>query len=95
MCLGFQFILDDHIMRGQGHACRIICTQPRRISAVGAALLIPDTLSRSCHPDERTMLQALQSVSRRSVPSGSARPSGIVMAYIVMAERMGSTVGML
>ena len=29
-----QFILDDHIDRGQGSVCRVVCTQPRRISAI-------------------------------------------------------------
>ena len=28
-----QFILDYHIEKGEGHACRILITQPRRISA--------------------------------------------------------------
>ena len=32
-----QFILDDAIRSGNGATCRIICTQPRRISAVGVA----------------------------------------------------------
>jgi len=32
-----QFILDDAIKRGQGSLCRIICTQPRRISAITIA----------------------------------------------------------
>lgn len=29
-----QFILDDHISRGLGSVCRVVCTQPRRISAI-------------------------------------------------------------
>lgn len=29
-----QFILDDHISRGVGSVCRVVCTQPRRISAI-------------------------------------------------------------
>lgn len=29
-----QFILDDHISRGLGSICRVVCTQPRRISAI-------------------------------------------------------------
>lgn len=29
-----QFILDDHISRGMGSICRVVCTQPRRISAI-------------------------------------------------------------
>ena len=32
-----QFILDDYISSGQGGFCNIICTQPRRISAVSVA----------------------------------------------------------
>ncbi|KAF5296429.1 hypothetical protein FQR65_LT01416 [Abscondita terminalis] len=32
-----QFILDDYVEKGKGSACRIICTQPRRISAISIA----------------------------------------------------------
>ncbi|XP_008298318.1 ATP-dependent DNA/RNA helicase DHX36 [Stegastes partitus] len=32
-----QFILDDHINRGTGSTCRVVCTQPRRISAISVA----------------------------------------------------------
>lgn len=32
-----QFILDDHINRGRGSTCRVVCTQPRRISAISVA----------------------------------------------------------
>ncbi|KAL1494169.1 hypothetical protein ABEB36_009813 [Hypothenemus hampei] len=32
-----QFILDDLIEKGQGSQCKIICTQPRRISAISVA----------------------------------------------------------
>lgn len=32
-----QFILDDYIMRDEGSLCRILCTQPRRISATSVA----------------------------------------------------------
>lgn len=32
-----QFILDDYISSGQGAFCNVICTQPRRISAVSVA----------------------------------------------------------
>jgi HrpA-like RNA helicase len=33
-----QFILDDYITRGQGSRCRIVCTQPRRISAISVSM---------------------------------------------------------
>ena len=32
-----QFILDDYVSSGSGAFCNIICTQPRRISAVSVA----------------------------------------------------------
>eukprot|EP00039_Didymoeca_costata_P011156 m.154343 g.154343 ORF g.154343 m.154343 type:complete len:1541 (-) comp15082_c0_seq1:2172-6794(-) len=32
-----QFVLEDHIARGEGGACNMICTQPRRLSAVAVA----------------------------------------------------------
>jgi HrpA-like RNA helicase len=32
-----QFILDDAILSGQGARCKILVTQPRRISAIGLA----------------------------------------------------------
>lgn len=34
-----QFILDDHISRGLGSVCRVVCTQPRRISAISVCFL--------------------------------------------------------
>ena len=32
-----QIILDDLVSRGEGAMANIICTQPRRISAIGVA----------------------------------------------------------
>lgn len=32
-----QYLLEDYIERNKGGECRIICTQPRRISAIGLA----------------------------------------------------------
>ncbi|KAI3209154.1 hypothetical protein CBS147311_1875 [Penicillium roqueforti] len=37
-----QFVLDDMIQRGLGAAANIICTQPRRISALGLADRVSD-----------------------------------------------------
>ncbi|KAI2778624.1 P-loop containing nucleoside triphosphate hydrolase protein [Daldinia loculata] len=37
-----QFILDDLYSKGLGHAASIICTQPRRISALGLADRVSD-----------------------------------------------------
>ena len=35
-----QFILDDYINRGVGSMCRVVCTQPRRISAISVCALL-------------------------------------------------------
>jgi len=52
-----QFILEDAVAQGRGGACNIVCTQPRRISAVGLAhrvaqawhyLRYPKTQIRDC-----------------------------------------------
>jgi ATP-dependent RNA helicase DHX36 len=32
-----QFILDAAILSGEGSTCRVVCTQPRRISAISVA----------------------------------------------------------
>jgi ATP-dependent RNA helicase DHX57 len=32
-----QFIMDEEIMQGRGSTCNMICTQPRKISAIGVA----------------------------------------------------------
>jgi ATP-dependent RNA helicase DHX57 len=37
-----QFILDEYIQKGQGGACEIICTQPRRIAAIGVATRVAE-----------------------------------------------------
>jgi len=37
-----QFIFDDAIMSGHGSTCRIVCTQPRRISAISVAERVAD-----------------------------------------------------
>lgn len=34
-----QFILDDAIEQGCGSTCRVICTQPRRISAISVSAI--------------------------------------------------------
>eukprot|EP00937_MAST-01D_sp_MAST-1D-sp2_P000724 g724.t1 len=37
-----QFILDSFIQRGRGGECSIVCTQPRRIAAMGVAARVAD-----------------------------------------------------
>lgn len=37
-----QFILDDYIEKGKGSLCNVVCTQPRRISAISVAERVAD-----------------------------------------------------
>ena len=32
-----QFVLDDAITKDKGSTCRVVCTQPRRISAISVS----------------------------------------------------------
>nr|XP_039270270.1 ATP-dependent DNA/RNA helicase DHX36-like [Styela clava] len=43
-----QFILDDAIENNNGMACKIVCTQPRRISAISVAERVADERSERC-----------------------------------------------
>eukprot|EP00053_Salpingoeca_punica_P019408 m.196144 g.196144 ORF g.196144 m.196144 type:complete len:1140 (+) comp17646_c0_seq1:67-3486(+) len=43
-----QFLLEDAIDSGKGAACRIICTQPRRISAVSVAQRVAQERGEPC-----------------------------------------------
>ncbi|PNF38309.1 ATP-dependent RNA helicase DHX36 [Cryptotermes secundus] len=43
-----QFILDSYIMKDKGSVCRIICTQPRRISATSVASRVAEERDEVC-----------------------------------------------
>ncbi|XP_066565587.1 ATP-dependent DNA/RNA helicase DHX36 [Amia ocellicauda] len=43
-----QFILDDYIEREMGSLCRVVCTQPRRISAISVAERVAVERAESC-----------------------------------------------
>lgn len=40
-----QFILDQYLENKKGSTCRIICTQPRRISAISVAKRVAEERS--------------------------------------------------
>uniref|UniRef100_A0A7M4FV47 RNA helicase n=1 Tax=Crocodylus porosus TaxID=8502 RepID=A0A7M4FV47_CROPO len=52
-----QFILDDYIERGKGSACRIVCTQPRRISAISVAERVAAERAEVCGNGKSTGYQ--------------------------------------
>lgn len=37
-----QFILDEYLTKQKGSVCRIVCTQPRRISAISIAMRVAE-----------------------------------------------------
>ncbi|XP_033644979.1 ATP-dependent DNA/RNA helicase DHX36-like [Asterias rubens] len=43
-----QFILDHHLENGTGSMCRVICTQPRRISAITVAERVASERAEPC-----------------------------------------------
>nr|CAB3237884.1 ATP-dependent RNA helicase DHX36 [Phallusia mammillata] len=43
-----QYILDDAIYRGVGSSCKVVCTQPRRISAVSVAERVAKERDERC-----------------------------------------------
>ena len=69
-----QYLLEDAISRGQGGSCNIICTQPRRISAVGLARRVSQA-SDSKLPVDPCMRKSLPYVPIRFVSaSAPSRP---------------------
>lgn len=43
-----QFILDSYIQKGMGSLCKVICTQPRRISAISVAERVAAERAERC-----------------------------------------------
>uniref|UniRef100_A0A8C0V8N9 ATP-dependent DNA/RNA helicase DHX36 n=1 Tax=Cyanistes caeruleus TaxID=156563 RepID=A0A8C0V8N9_CYACU len=76
-----QFILDDHIERGLGSTCRIVCTQPRRISAISVT-----------HPAERGVSSYCVSFSRLPRKQGSILycTTGIVLQWLQSDKHLSS-----
>uniref|UniRef100_S4RGX7 RNA helicase n=1 Tax=Petromyzon marinus TaxID=7757 RepID=S4RGX7_PETMA len=78
-----QFILDDQIERGKGSACRIVCTQPRRISAISVAERVAVERAESCGNGNSTGYQIrLQSRFPRKQGSVLYATTGIVLQWL-------------
>lgn len=61
-----QFIYDDAVLRGEGAACKIVCTQPRRISATSVATRVASERSEKIGG---TVRWATEQPPRLSLPS--------------------------
>uniref|UniRef100_A0A8C5T3P8 ATP-dependent DNA/RNA helicase DHX36 n=1 Tax=Malurus cyaneus samueli TaxID=2593467 RepID=A0A8C5T3P8_9PASS len=78
-----QFILDDHIERSLGSTCRIVCTQPRRISAISVAERVAAERAEVCGNGKSTGYQIrLQSRLPRKQGSILYCTTGIVLQWL-------------
>ncbi|KAM9007192.1 ATP-dependent DNA/RNA helicase DHX36 isoform 2-T2 [Ara ararauna] len=78
-----QFILDDYIERGKGSTCRIVCTQPRRISAISVAERVAAERAEACGNGKSTGYQIrLQSRLPRKQGSILYCTTGIVLQWL-------------
>ncbi|KAK6183551.1 hypothetical protein SNE40_011010 [Patella caerulea] len=64
-----QFILDEEILQGRGSQCHIICTQPRRISAISVAERVAQERAVRCGGEDVGYMIRLE--SRLPRPRGS------------------------
>uniref|UniRef100_A0A8D2P3F0 ATP-dependent DNA/RNA helicase DHX36 n=1 Tax=Zosterops lateralis melanops TaxID=1220523 RepID=A0A8D2P3F0_ZOSLA len=86
-----QFILDDHIERGCGSACRIVCTQPRRISAISVAERVAAERAEGCGNGRSTGYQIrLQSRLPRKQGSILYCTTGIVLQWLQSDKHLSS-----
>uniref|UniRef100_A0A8C3T5K3 ATP-dependent DNA/RNA helicase DHX36 n=1 Tax=Chelydra serpentina TaxID=8475 RepID=A0A8C3T5K3_CHESE len=86
-----QFILDDYIERGKGCACRIVCTQPRRISAISVAERVAAERAEVCGNGKSTGYQIrLQSRLPRKQGSILYCTTGIVLQWLQSDKQLSS-----
>ncbi|XP_077146831.1 ATP-dependent DNA/RNA helicase DHX36 [Ranitomeya variabilis] len=78
-----QFILDDYINKGKGSACHIVCTQPRRISAISVAERVAAERAEPCGMGHSTGYQIrLESQLPRTQGSILYCTTGIVLQWL-------------
>ncbi|XP_056622648.1 ATP-dependent DNA/RNA helicase DHX36 [Triplophysa dalaica] len=78
-----QFILDDYIQRGMGSLCRVVCTQPRRISAISVAERVAAERAESVG-DEKSCGYQIRLQSRLPRKQGSVLycTTGIILQWL-------------
>ncbi|KAK8738267.1 hypothetical protein OTU49_004134, partial [Cherax quadricarinatus] len=76
-----QFILENAIADGKGSTCRIVCTQPRRISAVSVAQRVADERGEKLGKSVGYQIR-LESVLPRSEGSILFCTTGIVLQWL-------------
>ncbi|XP_030071962.1 ATP-dependent DNA/RNA helicase DHX36 [Microcaecilia unicolor] len=86
-----QFILDDFIESGKGSACRIVCTQPRRISAISVAERVAAERAEVCGNGNSTGYQIrLESRLPRKQGSILYCTTGIVLQWLQSEQDLSS-----
>ncbi|CAG0879878.1 unnamed protein product [Darwinula stevensoni] len=76
-----QFILDDWILQGKGSVCHIICTQPRRISAISVAERVAQERAEKCGHSVGYQIR-LDDVRPRTVGSILYCTTGILLKFL-------------
>ncbi|GAB6031855.1 ATP-dependent DNA/RNA helicase dhx36 [Chamberlinius hualienensis] len=77
-----QFILDSFIQSGNGTMCNIICTQPRRISAISVAERVAEERSEVCGEGQVGYHIRLENKRPHSDGSIVYCTTGIVLKYL-------------
>ncbi|XP_023379781.1 ATP-dependent RNA helicase DHX36 [Pteropus vampyrus] len=86
-----QFILDNYIERGKGSVCRIVCTQPRRISAISVAERVAAERAEPCGNGNSTGYQIrLQSRLPRKQGSILYCTTGIILQWLQSDPHLSS-----
>ncbi|XP_075196835.1 ATP-dependent DNA/RNA helicase DHX36 [Anomaloglossus baeobatrachus] len=86
-----QFILDDYINKGKGSACHIVCTQPRRISAISVAERVAAERAEPCGMGHSTGYQIrLESQLPRKQGSILYCTTGIVLQWLQSDQLLSS-----
>ena len=79
-----QFILDDAIMKGKGSTCRIVCTQPRRISAISIAERVAEERGETVGSTGSTGYQIrLESQPPRDHGSITFCTTGVILRWLI------------
>ncbi|XP_074635335.1 ATP-dependent DNA/RNA helicase DHX36-like isoform X1 [Acropora palmata] len=87
-----QFILDDAIEQGCGSTCRVICTQPRRISAISVAERVAAERGESCGGNSSVGFQIrLESKLPREQGSILYCTTGILLRWLVSDPLLSGT----
>lgn len=80
-----QFILDSYIEKGIGSQCRIICTQPRRISAISVAERVAAERCENVNDTRKSSVgYQIRLETKRPRPQGSILfcTTGIVLKFL-------------